>query len=120
MTLSLPIGDIDVIADYIDTATSQTAAGFNMIYSTYSSRSSRWGYTKANRWTRVMLDVRKLIIAGEHSTDKYLQAGLYPALVHMIGAGVVDRALYNIPEYSSHEDDVSFSETDAGETDLDF
>lgn len=120
VTLSLPIGDIDVIADYIDTATSQTAAGFNMMYSTYTARSGRWGYTKANKWTRVMLDARKLIIDGEHSTDKYLQAGLYPALVHMIGAGVVDRSLYNIPAYSSHEDDVSFSETDAGETDLDF
>lgn len=96
MTPLIQVGEFDVLLDYVDCSNTSTASGHTTLMNTgLAVFSPGRGY--GNRVYPRMRRAHELIVNGESDVSKYIDTGLEPVLIHLMGTQQQTNELYTIP-----------------------
>lgn len=101
----IQVGELDVVTDYIDCATTKSSEGFKLIsnagahenYLRMNEATLYWRKRESEEYDK-LLKARKLAISGVTNTERYLDIGIPPVIAHMFGTHNYGDSLYSIPE----------------------
>jgi hypothetical protein len=116
----IQVGELNVVTDYIDCATSKASAGFKILdhagyYAAYLAANPTRKLSDFRDCSEYhkLLAARALAIDNVVNTKNYLSTGIPPVIAHMFGVHSYGDEIYDIPE-----EDASIDETDDFEIDL--